>query len=153
MSEAPVLPFALPPPSADGLPDFPPRLDTPLVQPYWDALRRGALALPACSVCGGWQWYPYEFVKCHADATHVWRDVALTGTVFTFAVAHRSFLPNAAPKAPSYVSALVELDRVEGVRLPVLLVNLAGRTPAIGLRVRLAPLQRSTYVAPAFEPA
>lgn len=153
MAESAALPFALPPRSADGLPDFPPRLDTPLLQPYWDALARGALALPACSVCGGWQWYPYEFVKCHADATHVWKDVATAGTVFTFALAHRGFLPNADPKAPPYVSALVELDGIAGVRLPSLLVNLAGREPAIGMRVRLAPLQRSGYVAPAFEPA
>lgn len=153
MAEAPALPLALPPPSADGLPDFPPRLDTPLVKPYWDALERGVLALPACSTCGRWQWYPYEFVKCHADASHVWKDVPTTGTVFTFAAAHRGFLPNAAPRAPAYVSALVELDRVAGVRLPALLVNLAGRDPAIGMRVRLAPLKRSSYVAPAFEPA
>lgn len=153
MAEAPAASTELPPRSADGLPDFPPRFDTPLVKPYWEALKRGTLVLPACSVCGTWQWYPYEFVKCHADATHVWKPVPTTGTVFTFAAVHRGFLPNADPKAPPYVAALVELDDIAGPRLPSLLVNLAGREPQVGMRVRLAPLRRASYVAPAFEPA
>jgi uncharacterized protein len=142
----------IPPRSGDGLPEFPPRFDTPLVRPYWEALARGELALPACSICGAWQWYPFEFVKCHADAVHVWRTVPGTGTVFTFATAHRGFLPNADPAAKPYVSALVELDDVPGPRIPAYLVNLGDREPSIGMRVRLAPQRRSTYTAPAFEP-
>ena len=135
-----------------SLPDFPPRFDTDIVRPYWDALARGELMLPACSQCGTWQWYPFDFVKCHADAHHAWRRVTTRGTVFSFSIVHRSFLPNAKPGAPAYVSALVELDGIAGVRLPTLLVNLAAVAPHIGMRVRLAPLARSTYTAPAFEP-
>ena len=119
---------SMPPPAADGLPDFAPRLDNGLLRPYWESLERGKLCLPACSLCGAWQWYPYEFVKCHADATHVWKPVASTGVVYTFATAHRGFLPNADPKASAYVAALIEI------------------------RVRLAPQLRTGYVAPAFEP-
>jgi uncharacterized OB-fold protein len=135
-----------------SLPDFPPRFDTDIVRPYWDALARGELMLPACSQCGSWQWYPFDFVKCHADAHHEWQRVTAHGTVFSFAIVHRSFLPNAKPGAPPYVSALVELDGIAGVRLPTLLVNLGAVAPHIGMRVRLAPLARSTYTAPAFEP-
>jgi uncharacterized OB-fold protein len=135
------------------LPDFPPRFDTPLVRPYWESLERGALSLPCCSVCGAWQWYPYEFVKCHAEATHVWKRVADTGTLFTFARVERPFLPNANPKAEPYHAALVEIDGVKGVRIPTFLVNLAGAEPRIGMRLRLRPVRRSTYTAPAFEPA
>jgi uncharacterized OB-fold protein len=141
-----------PPRSADGWPDFPPRFDTPLVRPYWEALARGEFMLPTCSVCGEWQWYPYEFVKCHADAVHVWRDAPRTGTIFTFATAHRGFLPNADSAATPYVAALVELDGVPHVRIPTYLVNLGDREPSIGMRVRLAPHPRATYTAPAFEP-
>jgi uncharacterized protein len=136
-----------------SLPDFPPRFDSDIVRPYWAALERGELALPACSACGAWQWYPFDFVKCHADAHHEWRSVSTHGTVFSFTVVHRGFLPNAVPKAPPYMSALVEIDGVAGPRIPSLLVNLGSRAPAIGMRVRLAPLRRSTYTAPAFEPA
>ena len=133
-------------------PDFAPRFDTDIVRPYWDAIARGELQLPACSVCGAWQWYPFDFVKCHEGAQHVWRRVASTGSVFTFTIVHRGFLPNAQPKAPPYVSALVEIDAVPGARIPTLLVNLGGQRPRIGMRVRLAPLPRTGYTAPAFEP-
>ncbi|MCS6947819.1 MAG: OB-fold domain-containing protein [Steroidobacteraceae bacterium] len=135
------------------LPDCPPRFDTSLVRPYWDALARGDFVLPACSICGAWQWYPYEFVKCHAGAQHVWKPAPQTGTVFTFAEVHRWFLPNAPDDAPPYVAALVELDGIGGLRIPTCLVNLAGRRPAIGMRVRLLPVQRTGYTAPMFEPA
>lgn len=136
----------------DTLPDFPPRFDTPLVRPYWEALERGEIVMPHCSHCGAVQWYPYEFVRCHPDATHEWKPVPKTGTVFTFATVHRGFLPNAVPKAPPYIAALVELDGLIGARLPTLLINLGERTPQIGMRVKLAPLRRSRYTAPSFEP-
>jgi uncharacterized OB-fold protein len=136
-----------------SLPDFPPRFDSDIVRPYYAALARGELALPACSRCGEWQWYPFEYVRCHADAQHLWRQVPTTGTVYTFTVVHRGFLPNAERGAPPYVAALVELDGVHGPRLPCLLVNLGARAPAIGMRVRLSPLQRAAYTATAFEPA
>jgi uncharacterized OB-fold protein len=135
------------------LPDFPPRFETDLLRPYWDALARGELMLPACSQCGEWQWYPYEYVKCHADAHHVWKQVPVTGSVFTYTVVHRPFLPNAAGDAPPYVSALIEPDGLAGVRIPALLINLSDSAPRIGMRVRLCPLARSSYTAPAFEPA
>jgi uncharacterized OB-fold protein len=138
--------------TAPYLPDFAPRFDTDLVRPYWDALARGHMVLPACSVCGAWQWYPYEFIKCHADAHQDWKPVPATGTLFTYTVVHRSFLPNAPRDTEPYVSALVELDGIPGVRIPTFLVNLEGRTPAIGMRVRLSPLPRSSYTAPVFEP-
>jgi uncharacterized OB-fold protein len=140
------------PTTRDGLPDFAPRFDTDLVKPYWESLARGELSLPCCSVCGAWQWYPFEFVKCHPEAHHEWKRVAATGRIFTFAKVARPFLPNADPKAPPYTAALVEIDGVPGVRIPALLVNFEGRTPRIGGRVRLHPLRRSTYTAPAFEP-
>lgn len=135
-----------------SLPDFPPRFDTDIVRPYWDALESGELKLPACSRCGAWQWYPFEFIKCHADAHHEWKTVPATGTVFTFTRVHRSFLPNAEKDAEPYTSALVELDGIEGVRIPALLVNLEDQQPHIGMAVRLNPVRRSSYTAPAFEP-
>ena len=135
-----------------SLPDFSPRFDTDIVRPYWDALANGELKLPACSECGAWQWYPFEFIKCHADAHHEWKTVPVTGTVFTFTRVHRSFLPNAEKGAPPYVSALVELDGIAGVRIPTFLINLGDVAPSIGMKVRLKPLKRATYTAPAFEP-
>ncbi len=135
------------------LPDHPPRFDTDIVRPFWAALERGEFQLPACSVCGAWQWYPYDFVRCH-DAAHLeWRPAPTTGTVFTWTRVLRSFLPGAKPGDVPYVTALVELDGAPGVRFATCLVNLGDRDPQIGMRVRLHPVRRSTYTAPAFEPA
>jgi uncharacterized OB-fold protein len=135
-----------------SIPDCPPRFDSDIVRPFYAALERGELALPACSVCGEWQWYPFEFVKCHADAHHEWKTVSSRGTVFTFTRVHRNFLPNAPAGGELFVAALVELDGVAGPRLATFLVNLEGREPRVGMRVRLKPVPRSTYTAPAFEP-
>jgi uncharacterized OB-fold protein len=135
-----------------NVPDFAPRFDTDLVRPFWEALQRGELHLPACSRCGAWQWYPYEFVRCHAEARHEWRQVATTGSVFTFTTVHRNFLPGANDSTVPYVSALVEIDGVVGPRIATVLINLAGREPHIGMRVRLHPLPRTGYTAPTFEP-
>ena len=133
-----------------NLPDYPPRFDSQMVRPYWDALERGEMRLPACSVCGAWQWYPFAFIRCHAEASLEWKSVPREGTVFTFTTVHRGFLPNAEPKSQPYVAALVELDGISGVRIPTVIINAAG--PRIGMRVRLAPQKRSTYTLPAFEP-
>jgi uncharacterized OB-fold protein len=133
-------------------PDCAPRFDTAIVRPFWDAVAQGELRLPACSACGAWQWYPYEFIPCHPSAHHDWRGVPKTGTVFTHTTVHRNFLPGASADSAPYVSALVELDGVVGPRLATVLVNLGDRSPAIGMRVRLCPTPRSGYVAPFFEP-
>ena len=133
-----------------SLPDFPPRFDSDIVRPYWQALERGELHLPACSRCGAWQWYPFEFVRCHADAGLEWKRVSTEGTVFTFTRVHRAFLPDAGPDSLPYVVGLIELDGVAGVRIPALLIG--SDTPKVGMRVRLSPQRRSTYTAPAFEP-
>lgn len=135
-----------------SLPEFAPRFDTPLLRPYWESLREGRLSLPACSTCGAWQWYPFEFVKCHPGASHEWKPVPSVGQVFTFTIVHRSFLANASKDASPYISALIELDGIEGARIPALLVNFGDLQPEIGMRVQLVPILRDGYTAPAFEP-
>jgi uncharacterized OB-fold protein len=134
------------------LPHAAPRFDTPIVRPFWDALGKGELHLPACSQCGAWQWYPFEFLKCHPGAHHEWRAVPQTGTVFTFTTVRRSLMPDGDQAVVPYVSALVELDGVAGVRLATLLVNLGERSPRIGMRVRLAPTRANDTNLPVFEP-
>jgi uncharacterized OB-fold protein len=135
-----------------NLPDYPPRFDTDIVRPYWAALERGELNLPACSVCGEFQWYPFGFIRCHAEAALEWKRVPNQGTVFTFTRVHRGFLPNAPAAAPPYIAALVELDRIAGARIPTIIINSEPQGPRIGMRVRLNPQKRSTYTLPAFEP-
>jgi uncharacterized OB-fold protein len=135
-----------------GTPNLPPRFDTDIVRPYWAALERGELCLPACSECGQWQWYPYEFVRCHSNAHHEWKTVATTGTVFAFTEVHRNFLPTGSRDDVPYFSALIELDRVSGPRIAGILTNLGSVTPKVGLRVMLQPIRLAAYTLPAFAP-
>jgi uncharacterized protein len=135
-----------------ALPHIAPRFDSPIVRPFWEALANGELRLPACSVCGAWQWYPYEFVKCHDDAHHEWKVMPQTATLFSFTVVRRSLMPDGDQGVVPYVAALVEPDGAPGVRLATVLTNLGGREPNIGMRVRLAVTPAGDYSIPAFEP-
>lgn len=98
------------------LPAFDPPEADPLAAPFWDAVQRDAVALPRCSVCGRWQWYPEPSGTDCAGGELVWEDVATTGTVYTFTRVHRSFLPRSRDQDP-YLVGSVELDGVDGPKL------------------------------------
>lgn len=85
-------------------------------QPFWDAVASRTLALPKCSVCGRWQWYPEaNGTDCEGGVLQ-WHVVASTGTLYSRTRVHRNFLPGA-PIAVPYSVGLVDLDGVEGPRL------------------------------------
>ena len=132
-----------------GFPHAPPVLDSPVVAPFWEALDRGELRLPACSECGRWQWYPGEAVVCHPGAPLDWREVAGTGRLYTFTTVERAFLPGGADDVP-FVVGLVELDGVVGPRLVTVLEVEGGGEPAVGDRVHLHPVRLSTHTLPVF---
>jgi len=124
----------------NALPIFdPPELPAPVAErfaPFWAAVEREALALPRCSACGRWQWYPEDGGPHCPDAELVWQDVATTGTLHARTRVHRSFLPTPEPIADPFLVGLIELDGVEGVRLVANLTeDVNGRSPAIGDRV------------------
>ena len=131
------------------VPNFPPPGDNPLAEPFWAAAGAGHLTLPACGVCGEWQWYPLAGRACHPGAALEWNEVAATGRVFTFTRVERAFLPFGGE--PPYTVALVELDGVDGPRLVTVLVGEGSESPAIGDRVRLSPTVFETHTLPSFE--
>jgi uncharacterized OB-fold protein len=130
------------------VPDFAP-FSHPDTDPFWQATAEGRLALPACPVCGRWQWYPVAGLSCHPEAEAEWRDAAREGTVFTWTRVERAFLPSGGD--PPYTLALIDLDGVEGVRVVTVLVGDGSDEPAIGDRVRLAPTELSGHTLPTFE--
>ena len=130
------------------VPNFAP-VDNPDTAPYWEATAEGRLALPACSVCGAWQWYPVVGLACHPEAAHEWRDVPGEGTIFTFTRVERAFLPEGGD--PPYTLALIELDGAPGLRIVTVLVGPGSDEPTIGDRVRLAPTTFETHTLPTFE--
>jgi uncharacterized OB-fold protein len=132
----------------DHVPDFEPSLDDPLLAPFWQAAARGKVALPACPTCGAWQWYPLPGRPCGHLEDLEWRDLAGTGTIFTFTRVERGFLPSGG-EAP-YTLVLVELDGAPGPRLVSVLVGPGSVSPAIGDRVQLSPTTLATHTLPTF---
>jgi uncharacterized OB-fold protein len=131
------------------VPNFAPAVEWPQTAPFWNAAAEGRLTLPACSVCGAWQWYPVAGLPCHPDASHEWKPVPGEGTIFTFTRVERAFLPEGGD--PPYTLALVELDGVEGPRVVTVLVGPGSDEPSIGDRVRLSPTRFGTHTLPTFE--
>jgi uncharacterized OB-fold protein len=114
-----------------GLPRYAPPEDG-LFAPFWDAVGRHQIALPRCTSCGRWQWYPTSAGADCPDGELAWTPVATTGTVLTLTRVERAFLPKGKDDVP-FVVAFVELDGVEGVRL---VANLEDTPEArIGMRV------------------
>src|SRR3954447_9146160 len=99
----------------------PPDVDDPLVAPFFAAAARGELAIPRCDVCAGYVWYPKESCP-HCGGALTWTAVSGQGSLFTWTVVRRAFLPAFADRVP-FVTALVALDDDPAVRLCTYLVD------------------------------
>ncbi|GAB2895711.1 Zn-ribbon domain-containing OB-fold protein [Paralcaligenes ginsengisoli] len=113
---------------------------------YWERTRSLGFALPHCSDCGRFHFYPRPACPfCGSD--RVLPTVASgRGSVYSYSVVHRAPGPAFAGDVP-YAIAIVATD--EG---PHLLTRVAGVDPArvrIGMRVRV--LDMATAPEPLFE--
>ena len=104
--------------------DFPlPDVDDPLTAPFFAGAARGELVIPRCETCREYVWYPQE--ACPRDGGDLtWSAVSGRGTLFTWAVVRRAFLPAFADRVP-FVTALVALDEDPAVRLCTYVVDTA----------------------------
>ena len=102
-------------------------------QPFWDALREHRVRIQYSPSSDQWVFYP----RSHAPLTLAddleWRDIAGTGTLYTYTIARRPTAAEFAGDEPQII-AVVQLD--EGPRLTTTLVNVAEDAIAIGMRVR-----------------
>jgi uncharacterized OB-fold protein len=105
-------------------------------RPFWDACRRHALAIQRCTECGAFRHPPSPVCWRCRSFTHTWAPVSGQGTVFTYAVVHRAFVPGLEPALP-YIVVLVALDDAPGVRLLTNLVGTAAADLRIGLPVEV----------------
>lgn len=120
-----------------------------LAAPFWAAVQQGGLALPRCSVCGRWQWYPESAATDCPGGTLQWEPVATTGMLYSFTRVHRSFLPGAGKGGQQpYVVGLVDLDGVDGPHL-VLTVD-DGSPLTVGARGRVAFVPHGERLHPVF---
>ena len=138
--------------------DFPlPDLDDELTAPFYAAAARGELVMPRCASCGEIVWYP-EAV-CPADGGVLnWEPVSGNGTLFSWAVVRRAFLPAFADMVP-FVTALVALVEDPRVRVPTYIVDVAPETLVADAPVHVVfrPLSFATVpdkevVVPMFTP-
>lgn len=137
--------------------DFPlPDIDDALTAPYFEGAARGELVIPRCESCGAFVWYPAE--SCPADGGALtWKPVSGRGTLFSWAVVQRPFLPAFADMVP-FVTALVAIEEDPAVRLCTLLVDHGELGAEMPVVVDFRPLAFSTVpgksvVVPMFRPA
>lgn len=84
---------------------------TALTAPYWASCGRGELVIQRCTGCARYVHFPeHACPSCGGELRY--RPVSGRGTVHTFSVVHRTFLPGF---APPYVIAWIDL--AEGVRV------------------------------------
>ncbi len=125
--------------------DFPlPDLADPLTAPFFAGAARGELVIPRCTTCDAYVWYPADACP-HDGGVLAWTPVSGRGTLFSWAVVRRAFLPAFADKVP-FVTALVALDEDPAVRLCTYIVDAAPEAlmPDAPVRVQFRPLEFST---------
>jgi uncharacterized protein len=137
--------------------DFPlPDVKDPLTAEYFAGAARGELMITRCESCAAYVWYPQEDCPtCEGELT--WVPVSGEGTLFSWAVVRRAFLPAFADAVP-FVTALVAITEDPAVRLPTYLVDADPATLRADEPVRVAfrPLEFSTVpgksvIVPMFE--
>jgi uncharacterized OB-fold protein len=108
-----------------------------LDQPFWDACNEDRLIMQHCGACDRFQ-YPPEPVcyQCRSADQLSWREVAGTGTIYSYGVIHDTPISMLQGDQP-YNCAVIDLDDAPGINM---LSHLPG-TPAdqvpIGARVRV----------------
>jgi len=123
-----------------------------LTEPYWDAARRGELAVQRCEGCGARPFPPRARCPGCGAGSLSWTPVSGRGTVHSYTVAHRAPHPVFAEQLPLVV-AIVELE--EGPRM---FTNIIGCDPAdvrVGMPVeaRFEPIDDTDRALPVFTPA
>ena len=82
-------------------------------RPFWEAAWRGELVMNRCTECNEIVLLqkPLGETGCpvHGDRHMEWTLVSGKGTVYSFVIFHRPFLPSFAPNVPYNVS-IIELD-------------------------------------------
>jgi uncharacterized OB-fold protein len=102
--------------------DFPlPDLDDSLSAPFFAAAAEHELRVPRCETCDAYVWYP-EPACPHDGGALTWTRVSGRGTLFSWVVVQRAFLPAFADMVP-FVTALVSLAEEPAVRVPTYIVD------------------------------
>jgi uncharacterized OB-fold protein len=100
---------------------------------FWTGLREHKLRLLHCQNCGHWVHYPVMACpRCHSFDLKP-EEISGKGSVYTFSVSHRVFVPGV---NPPYAIVVVDIDEEPGVRIMSNLVNCHEDEIEIGMPVK-----------------
>lgn len=117
---------------------------------FWEAARRGRLAVRACRACGTVLHLPRPYCRTCGGWDVAWRPVAGTGTLYSWTVARHAGHP-AFP--PPYTIVLVDLDAPPGVRFAGHLPGAPELEAGMPMRAVFRPIDGTDVVLPQWEPA
>jgi uncharacterized OB-fold protein len=123
---------------------------TTLSEGFWEASRRGELAVQRCLGCRVYRHYPQPMCPACHSLEWEWSRLSGRGVIHSYTVAHQAFHPFWADKVP-YVVATLELE--EGVRMVDDMLELDPSEVRIGLPVEVFFERISDEIAlPKFRP-
>ena len=130
--------MARPPPIADAL-----------TAPYWDNVAQGRFALPRCTACSRFHFYPRPACPHCGGERFTWTEPSGRGSVYSFSIVQRAPSAAFAGEVP-YVVAIVATD--EGPHLMSRVVGVRPDDVRIGMRVRVrVEVQGDAPLLPLFE--
>lgn len=137
--------------SADPAAGPPPRFisSTPEAEFYWTSGADGRLRIQHCGDCDRWIHPPGPVCpSCHSRNVAP-EPVSGRGTVATFTINHKEWIPGF---APPYVFAFVEIDEDPTIRLGTNIVGCEPDEVSIGMRVEVEFEANGEYHVPLFHP-
>lgn len=119
---------------------FPDDMPTPAADaetlPWWEAAAAHRLVVQQCTACGATRHPPRPVCARCRGLAHEWHELSGRGTVHTYTIVHRAFVPSLADRLP-YVVVVVELEAGGGARLLSNLVDCDPPAVRIGMAVEV----------------
>jgi uncharacterized OB-fold protein len=119
---------------------FPDDMPTPAASretlAWWQAAAEHRLLVQRCADCGVTRMPPGPLCPDCRSFNRTWLEVSGRGTVYTYTVVHRAYVPSLADRLP-YVVIVVDLDGAAGARLTSNLVDADPATVRVGMAVEV----------------
>lgn len=116
-------------------PDYPlPDTDDPIMRPFWDGAREHRLMQQRETGSGALHWPPKPQYWKGGDKLE-WFEASGRGTIYTYVVAYRPFLPALEHRLP-HIMVVVQL--AEGARIVGYMIDCTPEEMSIGMPVEVA---------------
>src|SRR5690606_5299789 len=102
-------------------------------EPFWEAARENRLSAPQCTECGTFHMPPRPYCPQCQRKSFDWPTLPGTGTVYSFAVCHKS--PFQDVEDFDYIPVVVDVHGAPGCRLVSNLVDIDPAEVEIGMKV------------------